>query len=1118
MKTKKSKLSLAKTHPELAAQLHPIKNIHINITTISQSCTKQVIWICENGHEWLSTPRGRTKAQNSICKQCVSLAYTHPDIAKEWHSTRNIGLSIYDFNSGSHKVVWWTCSINKDHEWQSEIRGRVKGIGCQVCNNRIAIKDNCLLITHPKIAQEWDYDINNSLKIQPNTITAISRKKVAWKCNNNHKWEAVIRDRTAKNTKCGYCIGRKVSIDNNLRVTHPQIALQWHPTKNKTLLPEQFTKGSEVKIWWKCSYVENHEWEAYIYSRTSGRDCPYCNYWSIESIRLFIISLIPNLHTFEPIELYSIFLQNGSLNSNGKSRTFIKNFVSGKIPKDILENVSDTPLKFVEFVENQSDLLIEDNNELKTFDESNVITQENDLPIIETKDILAAIDNKIIASADEETIDFLIKSAVAKIWRHAFYDEKKAHTQLEQYQDKGMYANEVKKLFTKGYYGAKNLIIPIGYSFHSQPNLMQRYIAYLVQKEKRIGNWSGTGSGKTLSAILASRIIDARLTIICTPNNVIDNWKRQIHATYPDSLIYTKEVILSLKNTKDRHQYLILNYEFFQQPNSEIKLKKLIENVDIDFIIIDEIHYSRQKKVEQISKRKLLITAFLSQVSLKNNNLHVLGMSATPVINNLFEGKTMIELVTGAEHKDLNTKITVNNCIALYKKFVIHGIREMPRYKYKVNQIIEEIDCSAEIPEIKELQNIVKLEAILTKTKMPSIKKHLRPKTIVYTFYRQGIESILQNEIEQRGWKTAFFNGDNKEGLDSFIEGDADILIASSCVGTGVDRLQTVCNRLIINCLPWTHAEFEQLKGRIYRQGQLKNEIDVIIPITYANINGTRWSWCDSKLKRVNYKKDISSAAVDGVIPEGHLRTPEQSHKDIMQLLARLDKGELHTLDRQIINIPLTEEMQSIAKRTISDLSKKNLKINKETSNETHERFINNPQEWAEYHKIYREARQGWPVIPYQEAIKYCMARPNKIVGDFGCGEAFLSKELMNKVYSFDHIAINENVIACDISHVPLIDSILDIAVFSLSLMGTNFIDYLREAKRSLKLDGLLWIAEPTSRIKDITLFKELLERIGFAVLPIHIKGQFTFISALKTERDVNEIAIQNINYTNVLD
>ena len=71
------------------------------------------------------------------------------------------------------------------------------------------------------------------------------------------------------------------------------------------------------------------------------------------------------------------------------------------------------------------------------------------------------------------------------------------------------------------------------------------------------------------------------------------------------------------------------------------------------------------------------------------------------------------------------------------------------------------------------------------------------------------------------GWKVGFYTGDDKTGLEGFLNGDIDVLIGSSAIGTGVDGLQQVCNRLIVNVLPWTAAEFEQLKGRIYRQGQL---------------------------------------------------------------------------------------------------------------------------------------------------------------------------------------------------------------------------------------------------------------------------------------------------------
>jgi replicative superfamily II helicase len=73
----------------------------------------------------------------------------------------------------------------------------------------------------------------------------------------------------------------------------------------------------------------------------------------------------------------------------------------------------------------------------------------------------------------------------------------------------------------------------------------------------------------------------------------------------------------------------------FQQPNSANWVRTLINNQQIDFIVIDEIHYTKQRQVEDISKRKQLISALTTAAAERNPDLHIIGMSATPVINNL---------------------------------------------------------------------------------------------------------------------------------------------------------------------------------------------------------------------------------------------------------------------------------------------------------------------------------------------------------------------------------------------------------------------------------------------------------------------------------------------------
>jgi ribosomal RNA-processing protein 8 len=68
------------------------------------------------------------------------------------------------------------------------------------------------------------------------------------------------------------------------------------------------------------------------------------------------------------------------------------------------------------------------------------------------------------------------------------------------------------------------------------------------------------------------------------------------------------------------------------------------------------------------------------------------------------------------------------------------------------------------------------------------------------------------------------------------------------------------------------------------------------------------------------------------------------------------------------------------------------------------------------------------------------------VIGDFGCGEGLLQGALPGvQVIGIDHVACNETVIACDMAHTPLADGALDAVVFSLSLMGANWRDYLVE-------------------------------------------------------------------------
>ena len=137
---------------------------------------------------------------------------------------------------------------------------------------------------------------------------------------------------------------------------------------------------------------------------------------------------------------------------------------------------------------------------------------------------------------------------------------------------------------------------------------------------------------------------------------------------------------------------------------------------------------------------------------------------------------------------------------------------------------------------------------------------------------------------------------------------------------------------------------------------------------------------------------------------------------------------------------------------SLSDFSKLNQQINTENSETTHLRMQANSEGSVEYHMLYREARKDWKVVPYEKMIERIIEiSPRLKVGDFGCGEAKIMEFLgENRVFSCDHVAINDKVTACDMKSVPFSDGSFDVIVFSLSLMSKNWVDYILEARRCL--------------------------------------------------------------------
>ena len=130
------------------------------------------------------------------------------------------------------------------------------------------------VIDNAELMAEWNWEKNNELGFNPETLTLGSGKKVWWTCDKGHEWQAPVNNRN-KGRGCPYCSGNIVLKGyNDLQTINPTLAQEWNYEKNDNLKPEDFTANSGKKLWWKCS--KGHEWKAAIHDRNKGSRCPYC--------------------------------------------------------------------------------------------------------------------------------------------------------------------------------------------------------------------------------------------------------------------------------------------------------------------------------------------------------------------------------------------------------------------------------------------------------------------------------------------------------------------------------------------------------------------------------------------------------------------------------------------------------------------------------------------------------------------------------------------------------------------------------------------------------------------------------------------------------------------------
>jgi len=130
-----------------------------------------------------------------------------------------------------------------------------------------------LALWRKKLKKELHPTKNGSIDLKD--CARHSHLKLWWICPKGHKWQEAIKARNSSQG-CPYCSHHRVTKATSLAIVNPSLAKEWHPTKNRTLTPDDVLPNSHKKAWWLCK--KGHAWQATIGNRNFGCGCPYCTH------------------------------------------------------------------------------------------------------------------------------------------------------------------------------------------------------------------------------------------------------------------------------------------------------------------------------------------------------------------------------------------------------------------------------------------------------------------------------------------------------------------------------------------------------------------------------------------------------------------------------------------------------------------------------------------------------------------------------------------------------------------------------------------------------------------------------------------------------------------------
>ncbi len=200
-------------------------------------------------------------------------------VVKEYHNVEEMTDADYYINERmigntlSKLVKTILKDLSADYCFEVDCKKDMIAIREQYINS---IQENSIYNKYPKIAKEWDYDKNGSIK--PEYVTYGSSQKYYWRCSTcGYSYLATPKNRTIRNTGCPVCAETGSSLiitnNNNFAARHPELLHFWDYEKND-VKPEEVFAGGTRKIYWKCN--NGHSYVTTLQHKINGRGCPIC--------------------------------------------------------------------------------------------------------------------------------------------------------------------------------------------------------------------------------------------------------------------------------------------------------------------------------------------------------------------------------------------------------------------------------------------------------------------------------------------------------------------------------------------------------------------------------------------------------------------------------------------------------------------------------------------------------------------------------------------------------------------------------------------------------------------------------------------------------------------------